>query len=465
MIPSLFPAAGESVIWRVCWHASLTIVLVQLICCLIPAMPGRMRSWLWRLAIIKLIVVLVWSTPVELPVLPPHHAATATIESSHSIVAALVERTPTSSGWKIGISVLWGIGAGNFLLQIVNSYRELVQFRCQCHPIDHPLLANEFADCVRSLRFSRFPQLLVCAGTGSPFVIGIRHPAVVLPQETWQQLSTAERQMALRHELAHLRHGDLVWNLLAALVRSFLFFHPLAWWAERELRTSHEMSADELAIRTQGCDAVDYGKLLLSIVHQSGTAEFPSTMAVGAAGSVGMLTRRLAAMRFMNRVSGRAVYSSAACVALIAAIGIVPWRLVTPFGSQQPPAIPLLSVTNDRDAAQRTTAEIRISRCSGQQDSPLSKPTVEFSGDSEVTLPIDNEHSIQVAVETNRQESPLTHSVRVTFIENPQSETPKRLFAPRVTLFDGSNAIVQDLDANGEGLKVEVAVSAVPSNR
>lgn len=462
MISSLFPGESESVVWRVGWHGTMMIALIQLICCLFPTMPGRVRVWLWRLAIIKLIVVAVWRTPIELPVLPPSPVKVAAAESPPVMFVGPTATAHVVSGWATGLYLCWALGTGCFTYRIWNAHRTSTRFRRECRPISDSLLISEVAACARSLRLKAVPRLLEYPGFGSPLVIGLLHPAIVLPSQTWLRLASAERQMAFRHELAHLKHNDLAWNLIAALVRSIFFFHPLVWWAERELRTAHEMAADELVVRSQAGDSLGYGALLVSIVRQTGAADVHPSMAVGAAGSIGMLTRRLAAMRFMNSASRRGVYASAVCAALIAVAGIIPWRLIPSKTDHAAGAAS--SASGGREAGRRTTAEIRITRRSNQHDSLLAEPIVEFSGDSQMTLPIDNDHSIKVAVETNWQDSPMIHSVSVVFIENPQTESPKLLFAPRVTLSDGSNAMVQDLDENGDGLKIEVAVTAKPSN-
>ena len=42
-------------------------------------------------------------------------------------------------------------------------------------------------------------------------------PAIVVPGGTLRKLSPPELAMVLGHELAHIRRGDLLWNLAAAV--------------------------------------------------------------------------------------------------------------------------------------------------------------------------------------------------------------------------------------------------------
>ena len=41
--------------------------------------------------------------------------------------------------------------------------------------------------------------------------------------------------MVLGHELAHIKRGDLLWSLVAAVVRAVFFFHPLVWLSDRRV--------------------------------------------------------------------------------------------------------------------------------------------------------------------------------------------------------------------------------------
>jgi len=53
----------------------------------------------------------------------------------------------------------------------------------------------------------------------------------------------------LLHELAHLRRGDLRWNLLQRLVLALLWFHPAAWSLQAGLARERERCCDALAVR------------------------------------------------------------------------------------------------------------------------------------------------------------------------------------------------------------------------
>ena len=56
--------------WRASWQGGLLALAVWCVCQLVPSLPARFQCWLWRLAMLKFLVVLLWSVPIELPLLP-----------------------------------------------------------------------------------------------------------------------------------------------------------------------------------------------------------------------------------------------------------------------------------------------------------------------------------------------------------------------------------------------------------
>lgn len=69
MIDSMLDA-WTTAMWRACWQGGLVVLVVWTICQLLPSMPARFQCWLWRLAILKFMVVLVVPWFFNVPLLP-----------------------------------------------------------------------------------------------------------------------------------------------------------------------------------------------------------------------------------------------------------------------------------------------------------------------------------------------------------------------------------------------------------
>jgi beta-lactamase regulating signal transducer with metallopeptidase domain len=109
------------------------------------------------------------------------------------------------------------------------------------------------------------PVAVKCSASQlEPGLVGILHPVILLPQGIEQQLSPAELQAVLAHELCHWRRRD---NLLAAvhmLVEALFWFFPLVWWLGARLNTERERACDERVL-ADGNDPQVYAEGILKV--------------------------------------------------------------------------------------------------------------------------------------------------------------------------------------------------------
>jgi TonB family protein len=68
----------------------------------------------------------------------------------------------------------------------------------------------------------------------------------------------------LAHELSHVRRGDWLIAVLASLNKCLFWFHPLAWWLERQLLSLAEQASDDSSILATG-DRQQYAQVLLDV--------------------------------------------------------------------------------------------------------------------------------------------------------------------------------------------------------
>lgn len=75
-IPHLNLLAGSwlAALWRASWQGGLAMLLVWAVCRVFHRLPARAKSWLWRLAYLKLLAALLLATPIDLPLLPARTA-------------------------------------------------------------------------------------------------------------------------------------------------------------------------------------------------------------------------------------------------------------------------------------------------------------------------------------------------------------------------------------------------------
>ncbi|MEN6492771.1 MAG: M56 family metallopeptidase, partial [Thermoguttaceae bacterium] len=93
---------------------------------------------------------------------------------------------------------------------------------------------------------------------------------LVVPLEFWQRLSPAGRLSVLRHELAHLRRGDVWKSLLMRLAALPHWFNPAAWWALEHLDEAAEWACDSAARGDSPMAAAEYARSLLALDELAG---------------------------------------------------------------------------------------------------------------------------------------------------------------------------------------------------
>ena len=79
------------------------------------------------------------------------------------------------------------------------------------------------------------------------WIIGLK-PQVLLPMELFKRLEPAAQSLLLAHELAHVRRKDHLVRLLQLLISTLFWWHPVVWWACRELQQLEELCCDAMVV-------------------------------------------------------------------------------------------------------------------------------------------------------------------------------------------------------------------------
>ena len=256
------------------------------------------------------------------------------------------EAVPVSVDWAAAVPLLRGLWlAGALALggrELLRYGRFRRRFLRRCVPDERPETAAALAVCLsggrRRLRVWRAP--LPC----SPFVTGLVRPVIVLPPG---EAEAGELRCVLRHELHHIRRGDLWVRMLALAVRVAFWFDPLVWRLGRQVAEWSELACDEAVAAALGRgERRLYGQVILQAALRS--AEGAGAWATSLAARETM-KRRLTRMLYGREMRRRTKMAAALVLAVIAAGGCVlaagtywpaaeaveaPAPVVTPGGSK-----------------------------------------------------------------------------------------------------------------------------------
>jgi beta-lactamase regulating signal transducer with metallopeptidase domain len=337
---------------RACLGGALILGGAFVLARLLRRVQAGVRCWIWRLAFLKLFLLFGCFLTISLPVLPARPNSGITTQKGFGIdrTNLAAETRPTStlgrgagsgarerpmasagqSEWAGSLAVLllgvWCLGALLGLMRLVRQYREAAALVRSASPITDPAIQAEFFQVGRALDLSCRPALLVSDLTDVPLLFGLLRPTIVLPSAVVTSFTPEACRVILAHELAHVKRQDLAWSLLTGLARVLFFFHPLVWWAHRELRTVQEICCDADAIRGASVSAHTYGEVLVRVAANQTASTQDVRIAVAMAESFTTLQRRLEEMQTFRVNAGWKRWTPA-LVALVGGIALLPWQL------------------------------------------------------------------------------------------------------------------------------------------
>lgn len=96
-----------------------------------------------------------------------------------------------------------------------------------------------------------------------PLAFGLFKRYIAVPQNFTKNYSPAERELAIAHEMAHHRSGDLFANLAAFTLLCLSWFNPVAWLSWNAFRVDQEAACDARVLAGKGAEErAIYGQAL-----------------------------------------------------------------------------------------------------------------------------------------------------------------------------------------------------------
>jgi hypothetical protein len=234
-------------------------------------------------------------------------------------VAFLDPADPLQPGWHwLGLSrrglgpafsVLMGVYAVGVMIlffRLIFAIAAVARLKRTAWVVDDPAWTGPLSGWRIQLRIAR-PVTLVRSGrVRVPMLLGFLRPVIVLPNtaEAPAPIPGFQIDAILLHELAHLRRGDDLWNLLQQVVQILYWPHPLVWLGARLIAGVREQACDDLCVRWVG-GAGEYRCALVAVASGLVRGPIPSIptslgLAMARARSSALLRR----LRWIDRSRG-----------------------------------------------------------------------------------------------------------------------------------------------------------------
>ena len=165
------------------------------------------------------------------------------------------------------VTLVWIIGSLIFisvhLISFSHYKRQVIK---NGKKIKETRILSQIFHLKRELHIRRTVCVMEYDKAESPMIIGFLKPVLVLPKE---QYSSDDLFFILKHELVHLKRGDVYLKLLFVTANAVHWFNPIIWIMQKEAVIDMELSCDERV--TQGTSFAlrkAYTETLLSMLHK-----------------------------------------------------------------------------------------------------------------------------------------------------------------------------------------------------
>ncbi|MDO5095999.1 MAG: M56 family metallopeptidase [Peptostreptococcaceae bacterium] len=159
-----------------------------------------------------------------------------------------------------------------FILCSVYDYRKFKKELDAIPPAKDGMLDEILLTLCEEKNIAEIPKLIKTSENIPPFIIGLRHPVIVLPDD----LSYEEIRFVLLHELEHLRNQHFILKHLVEVLSIIFWWNPVMWSLRGEISRAIEVQADTYALQNCSDDErIEYVTTLLNISQRTKSPKRP----------------------------------------------------------------------------------------------------------------------------------------------------------------------------------------------
>lgn len=186
-------------------------------------------------------------------------------------------------------------------------------------PLQNKKLRMLFDSCKRELGIKQEIPILSTACLKSPVTVGVIRPCIIIPIPIITELDEKELRFILMHELSHYKNKDTFINQLSCMAQILYWFHPVVWFAMKELRRDEESACDGAVLdRLEAKEYLSYGDTVLKFAARLSGISYTPTAGMG--GRAKDLKKRILGIRDYRYETRSDKAKGAAALTLITAL-------------------------------------------------------------------------------------------------------------------------------------------------
>ena len=231
------------------YHGRLALIFALPAGLMVLALLQGTGSWLFPETPAETMKIVTFISPIEIGITPSEATSVLSLAETGYAVAALLFAT--------GILFLMG----RFFMQWLQLHRlkRTLPFTAIFDACDLDSVNRQLANShSRTIRVAFLKEAIV------PVTFGFRKPVILLP-ETLRK-DNEKCNLAIRHELTHIRQKDFITHASVLISQMLFWFHPLVHLLKKELVDYREMRCDSLVLSGENVSRKKYASLLLELL-------------------------------------------------------------------------------------------------------------------------------------------------------------------------------------------------------
>ncbi|MGE4180397.1 MAG: M56 family metallopeptidase [Limisphaerales bacterium] len=171
-----------------------------------------------------------------------------------------------TNAWLAWFGPVWG--AVMVVLLLKHGFRAVLsRMRLRSYPrLEDPYLCELAERSRKELGVACRVEIRLGHDAEAPGLSGWLKPVILVPSGLIGRLGSDAWRHVFRHEFAHVRRRDILWNAWLTVLTCVHWFNPMVWWGARRMRQDRELACDAMALR--GADSGmrrTYGETLLEL--------------------------------------------------------------------------------------------------------------------------------------------------------------------------------------------------------
>ncbi|HEX5551621.1 MAG TPA: M56 family metallopeptidase, partial [Chitinophagaceae bacterium] len=357
-IISLVNALGWTLIHSV-WQALVIFAILRLLLALLRRAPAYIRYNLscWALGGIfvwflitfyhqwQSLAVQALSVSSAMPAMADLYAPAQVSANATGGVFAIASLLP----WVVGLYVA---GLLVFIAKVMRDVLALFYIRSsRIQPFD-PAWEKYLLKLSGAWHLTQRIRLYLSERIDVPVVIGQLKPIIYLPFSMVTNLTPAQIEAILLHELAHIRRYDFLLNILQTVVETILFFNPFVWWISGSIRTERENCCDDMVLSLTQRKL--YAGALLALEENR---SYKGRFVLSAAGKKQQLFHRIKRIMEAKTKKMNAIQRLLVLLVLAGSIFSIAWLAPEKKPADKPAAEPVQAMPMAHAAASRIQAD------------------------------------------------------------------------------------------------------------